>query len=186
MKQLSFFNLALSFIALMIFWLVMSGHFDLIHISQGAVSAVIVIAVNHRLKRHRFFNDEMDDLRQLRFLRTFYYVFWLLVQIIQSGFQVAFVILRPQMPVNTHILKFTVDLPSAHAKMILGNSITLTPGTLTIDIKGDEFTVHALTTDAFASLVNDAMPRQVLKLFFKEDRQVIGNIQLINSSDDLV
>ncbi|MEX0994707.1 MAG: Na+/H+ antiporter subunit E [Balneolaceae bacterium] len=185
MKQFSFINLALSFIALMIFWLVMSGHFDLIHISQGVVCAGIVIAVNYRLKQHKFFNDEMNDLGQLRFLRAFYYVFWLFIQIIQSGFQVAFVILRPNMPVNTHILKFSVDLPSTHAKMILGNSITLTPGTLTIDIIGDEFTVHALTPASFEGIVSDEMPRQVLKLFTKEDRNVIRNIQLINSSDGL-
>lgn len=184
MKPLSFFNLTLSFIALMVFWVVMSGHFDVVHISQGVVCAIIVIAVNHRLKQYNFFEDEVEDLKQLRLKRAFYYLFWLIYQILKSGFQVAFIILRPGLPMETHLMTFSVNLPSAHAKMILGNSITLTPGTLTIDIKENTFTVHALTPASFESIVSDEMPRQVLKLFSNEDRPVISDVRFLNASGD--
>ncbi|MEX2601223.1 MAG: Na+/H+ antiporter subunit E, partial [Balneolaceae bacterium] len=140
--------------------------------------------VNHRLKQHNFFDDEMDDLKKLRPGRAFYYLFWLIYQILKSGFQVAFVVLRPGLPTKTQLMTFSVDLPSAHAKMILGNSITLTPGTLTIDIRGDMFTVHALTSASFDGIVSDEMPRQVLKLFSNEDRPVVRDIRFLNASGE--
>lgn len=185
MKQLSFLNLFLSFSALMIFWLVMSGMFKPMQISQGVVSVIIVIAINHRLKRHKFFDDEMDDLSQLRFIYTPFYLLWLLSEIVKAGLHVANVIINPKKSIETYVITFKVDLPSAHAKMILGNSITLTPGTLTIDIRGDEYTVHALTPKSYEGITSDTMPRKVLKLFQKEERPVVSDIKIISKTDNL-
>jgi multicomponent Na+:H+ antiporter subunit E len=185
MKKLSLLNLFLSFVALMIFWLIMSGKFQAMQIAQGVVSVVIVIAVNHRLKQHKFFEDELDDLSQLRFHYTPFYVLWLVVEIIKAGLHVANIIINPGKSIETYVLKFRVDLPSAHAKMILGNSITLTPGTLTIDISGDHFTVHALTPKSFEGITSDEMPKKVLKLFSTEDRPVISDIRIISNSDQI-
>lgn len=165
----------------MLFWMVMSGFFDAIHLTYGVLSVAGVIAFNYRLKKHRFYADDMDNLDELRFFRAIYYFFWLVYQIIMAGFHVVGVIIKPSMPIKTAILKFRVDLPSSHAKMILGNSITLTPGTLTIDIEGDLFTVHALDEASYGSLENDEMPRQVLQLFQKEERQVIRDFEIILS-----
>jgi len=85
------------------------------------------------------------------------------------------------MPIETAIVKFRADLPSSHAKMILGNSITLTPGTLTIDIEDDLFIIHALDSNSYASLENDEMPRQVLQLFQKEVHPVVSDFEIIKS-----
>lgn len=184
MKQLSLLNISLSFVSLMIFWLIMSGMFQVPQISQGVVSVITVLAINHTLKRHKFFDNEMDDLSTLRFHVAAGYPFWLLKEIIKSGFYVASVILFKGRPIETYIVKFRCDLPSAHAMMILGNSITLTPGTLTIDIEGDKFTVHALTRDTFEGIVNDDMPRKVLQLFEKDDRPVIHDVRIINNTEE--
>jgi multicomponent Na+:H+ antiporter subunit E len=121
----------------------------------------------------------MDNLDHLRFFRAIYYFFWLVYQIIIAGFHVVGIILRPSMPIDPCIIKFTVDLPSSHAKMILGNSITLTPGTLTIDIEDDLFIVHSLDKASYESLENDEMPRQVLQLFENEERPVIKDFEII-------
>ena len=161
----------------------MSGFLDAIHLTFGVLSVAGVLWFNYKLKKHRFYSDDMDNLEELRFLRAIYYFFWLAYQIIMAGFHVVGVILRPSMPINTAILKFRVDLPSSHAKMILGNSITLTPGTLTVDIEDDLFTVHALDESSFASLQNDEMPRQVLQLFEKEERQVIKDFEIIKTAN---
>jgi len=177
MTKLSYFSLTMSAISLMIFWVVMSGFYDLIHLSMGAFSVALVIFTNYKLKTHRFFEDDMSDLKELRFHRAFTYVFWLLWQMLLSGFHVAKIIISPKMPVNFAMITFKVDLPSAHARMILGNSITLTPGTLTIDIVGNEFTVHGIDDKSFEGIINDQMPRQVLKLFLNEDRQVVSDIK---------
>ncbi len=184
MKQLSLFNLTLSFFALMLFWLVMSGMFEAPQLIQGVVSVGLVLAINYRLKQYKFFEDEMDDLKSLRFHYAIFYVFWLVWEIVKSGLYVASVILSKKMPIETYILKFRVDLPSAHARMILGNSITLTPGTLTIDIEDDLFTVHALTPKSFEGIIDGTMPDKVLRLFSTEDRNVIHDIQVLNQPEE--
>ena len=161
----------------------MSGYLDAIHLGMGVVTVVGVLYVNYQLKAHRFFDDDMNDLKELRFGRAVYYVGWMVVQIVLAGFHVVSVILRPKMPIHTTILTFKVDLPSAHARMILGNSISLTPGTLTIDIVKDTFTVHSLDSSSHESISSDSMPRQVLKLFEKEERQVVRDLQIITRSE---
>lgn len=182
MNKLSIFSLTLSFISLMIFWIIMSGFFDFIHLGLGVLSVAGVMYVNYKLKTHRFFEDDMDDVSELRFFRAFYYVGWMVIQIIIAGFHVAGIIIRPKMPIHTTMITFRANLPSAHARMILGNSITLTPGTLTIDITGDRFTVHAIDDKSYEGITNDKMPREVLKLFEKEERQVIEDLQIITQT----
>lgn len=178
MNKLSFFSLTMSFISLMVFWVVMSGFLEWFQLTLGVLSVVLVMLVNYKLKTHRFFDDDMNDLSELRFTRAAYYLFWMIWQIILAGFHVLFVIIRPKMPIETTMIRFKADLPSAHAKMILGNSISLTPGTLTIDIEGDLFTVHALDEKSYQGIVSDEMPRQVLKLFEAEERQVISDVEI--------
>lgn len=160
----------------------MSGFLDVIHLSFGVFTVISVMYINYELKMYHFFDDDMDDLRRLNFGRAFIYIFWMIYQIVLAGFHVVSVITKPKMPIQPSLLTFRVDLPSAHAKMILGNSITLTPGTLTIDITGDLFIVHALDSKSFEGIVSDEMPRQVLKLFSKEDRQVVRDIKITPSN----
>lgn len=178
MPKQSFFSLTMTFISLMLFWVIMSGYLDVIHLSMGVVTVAGVMIFNYKLKNYRFFDDDIEDLNQFRFGYAFFYVFWMAYQIIVAGFHVAWVIMRPHLHVETSIIKFKVDLPSSHAKMILGNSISLTPGTLTILIEDDEFTVHSLTLKSHEGIVNDEMPRQVLKLFTKEERQVVRDVRI--------
>lgn len=157
----------------------MSGYLDAIHLGMGVVTVAGVLYVNYQLKSHRFFDDDMNDIQELRFGRAFFYIGWMIVQIVLAGFHIVFVIIRPKMPIQTTILTFKADLPSAHARMILGNSISLTPGTLTIDIVGDTFTVHSLDRKSHESITSDQMPRQVLKLFDKEERQVVKDLKIM-------
>ena len=176
----------MSFTSLMIFWIIMSGFLDAIHLSMGVVTVVGVMFINYKLKSHRFFDDDMNDLRELRFTYAIWYVIWMIGQIVLAGFHVVSVIVRPKMPIHTILITFRVDLPSAHARMILGNSISLTPGTLTIDIEGDMFTVHALDDKSYDGIATDSMPRRVLKLFENTDREVVKDLKVINLSDNNV
>lgn len=169
----------------MIFWFIMSGFFDLIHTLMGVISVGIVLAVNYRIKNYKFYDDEKDVLTKLRFSRFFWYIPWLGYQIIVSAIQVARIILSPSLPIETKMIRFKVDLPGAYAKMILGNSITLTPGTLTVNIEGDEFLVHAIAPGAYQGIIDDSMPQQVLKLFKKEDHPVVSDITVISDQEQL-
>lgn len=153
---------------------------------MGLISVAIVMAVNYRLKSHSYFADETDVIKDLRFIYMPYYFGWLLVQIIISGIQVAKILLSPSLPIRTSIVKFRVDFPNPHCRMILGNSITLTPGTLTVDISGDEFTVHSISPVSFESIASDVMPQKVLKLFRDEAEQVVHDFRVIHSKEELI
>lgn len=169
----------------MTFWMVMSGFLDVIHISLGVASVISVLAINYKMKSYRLYEDDMNDLKELRFGRAIYYVGWMIIQIFLAGIHVLAILLKRNIPYNTSIVKFRVDLPSAHAKMILGNSISLTPGTVTVLIEGDDFVVHALDDDSFGGITSDDMPREVLKLFQKEERQVIYDVEIIRNAEAL-
>jgi len=161
----------------------MSGFLDAIHLAMGVVSVAGVMMLNHQLKKQQFFDDDLEDLKEFRIGRFIYYVLWLIYQILVAGFHVLLVITRPSMPIKPTMVSFRVDLPSSHAKVILGNSITLTPGTLTVDIEDDLFTVHALDSNSYAGIADDSMPRQVLSLFTSEERPVVKDFKIINPGD---
>ncbi|MFH5830772.1 Na+/H+ antiporter subunit E [Halalkalibaculum sp. DA384] len=183
--KLSAKSLLLSFISLMGFWYLMSGFFDLVHTIMGLISVGIVMGINYKLKTFSFYENETDVLKDLRILYAPYYFGWLLVQIVISGIEVAKILLSPSLPIQTTVVRFKVDYPNPHCKMILGNSITLTPGTLTVDIQDNEFIVHAITPSSFEGIESDKMPKQVLRLFTTEDRSVVSDFEIIESKEEL-
>lgn len=169
----------------MVFWYIMSGFFDITHTLMGILSVGIVMAVNYKFKAHSFFEDETDVIKDLRLFYAPYYFGWLMVQIVISGVHVAKILLSPSLPIKTSMVKFKVDFPNPHCKMILGNSITLTPGTLTVDIRGDEFIVHAISPVSFEGIASDSMPQQVLKLFTNEMHPVVSDFEVLHSREEL-
>lgn len=183
--KLSLQSLVVSFISLMGFWYLMSGFFDLTHTIMGLVSVAIVMGINYQFKAFSFYENETDVLNDIRFFYVPYYLGWLMVQIIISGIEVAKILLTPSLPIQTSIVRFKVDFPNPHCKMILGNSITLTPGTLTVDINDDEFIVHAISPASFEGLASDKMPQQVLRLFTNEMHPVISDFEVHKSKEEL-
>ena len=183
--KLSVQSLIISFLSLMGFWYLMSGFFDITHTIMGVLSVSIVMGINYKLKTFSFYDGETDIIKDLRFFYMPYYFGWLLIQIIISGIEVAKILLSPSLPIQTSVVRFKVDFPNPHCKMILGNSITLTPGTLTVDINDDEFIVHAITPSSFEGIASDKMPQKVLKLFTKEERSVILDFEVIENTEEL-
>lgn len=182
MKSHSPYHTFLLFAGLMLFWLSMSGYFDALHIGFGVFSTVVVMAFFHTLRRHAFFEDEKTTLPSVHPLRFILYVFWLIFEIFKSGFYVAKVILKPSIPIEPSMLTFKADLPGPYAKMLFGNSITLTPGTLTVEIQGDEFTVHALSRETYSGIIDDSMGQQVLKLYSDDKRPVVSDVKITHTN----
>lgn len=185
MKALSAQSAIVSFIVLMGFWYLMSGYFDLTHTIMGIFSVGIVMAINYKLKKYNYFEAETDVLKDLRLFYVPYYFGWLLVQIVISGVHVAKILLSPSLPIETSMVRFKVNYPNPHCKMILGNSITLTPGTLTVDIRGDEFIVHAISPVSFEGIASDSMPQQVLKLFTNDMHPVVSDFEVLHSKEEI-
>lgn len=167
------------------FWYLMSGFFDLVHTIMGVLSVGVVMAINFRLKSTSFYEGDIDAVNDLRYFFVPYYFVWLLGQIIISGIQVAKILLSPSLPIETTVVRFKVDFPNPQCKMILGNSITLTPGTLTVDINDDEFTVHSISSASYEGIASDKIPQQVLRLFKKELHPVVSDFRVISNSEEL-
>ncbi len=194
MKRTFVRNIIIQYVLLFAFWLLLSGHYDFIHIFYGVISVSAVVWLNYRLKKYAFFEEEMSradaNLKgnkpvTIRFFRLFFYIPWLIWQIVIASLQVAVVVLNPKMPIEPAIIKFKSRLPSLSARVILANSITLTPGTITLQLLDDEFIVHALMDMSATGITEDSLPAQVAKLYEKKPSQVAYKFEIIKSQGDM-
>ncbi len=183
-KKASFVRKLVLLILLSLFWVFLSGMYDLFHLSLGIISLILVMLLNSRILGLQFYSYERSN-SSLRFYRLLLFIPWLIWQIIVSSVQVAVIILSPKMPINPSVVRFKVKLPSMTAKVVLGNSITLTPGTLTLDIDGDEFLVHALSDSSFGIIENGKLSDSVGALFSSEGKDTLESFQIIRTVDDL-
>lgn len=178
-------NNAVLLVLMMGFWLLLSGLYDIFHIAMGVVSVAIVFWLDRKLMRERFYPGA-EKRPQLR-LGYFHFTYfpWMVWQIILAALHVARVILSPPKPMNMSLVRFRTKLPTNTSRVILGNSITLTPGTLTIDLEGDEFLVHALTDKSSEGIINSDMPDHVGKLYDPVAQNVVIECDVIRSADGL-
>lgn len=148
-------------------WLLISGKFEVAYLFWGVVSIALVLGLTSRLRNIPMADDEPTASSHIIVSRLIRYLFWLLWEMIKSGVNVAYLILHPRLPIEPVIVTFTSRQPNAIAKVILGNSITLTPGTLTLDISGDRFVVHALTRDTAEDPLSGEMGTRVSRLYVR-------------------
>ena len=83
---------------------------------------------------------------------------------IKSSLEVARVVLTPSLPISPTLVELRTDEPSDAGKVILGNSITLSPGTVTIDVDDDKLLVHCLTREGAQELQDNEAARRTAAL----------------------
>lgn len=153
-KNLSAFGLfMIYFAALMAMWLLLSGHYDFKYVMYGVIACAFGAGIGARIFRLPIRGDGRQmqiAARPLDFFKLIGYCGWLIYQIVLANIQVAMVILDPGMPIEPQIVRFRLRFENPMADFVLANSITLTPGTITLDVEGDIYTVHALTGPAAA------------------------------------
>lgn len=191
MKKINLKRTALDFCLLMVFWLILSGHYDFFHVFSGVISVAIVVWFNAKLRNYYFF-DERDHMDTCFYEATcfkafglIYYILFLIWEIICSSLRVAYLIVHPKMPIKTGLIKFKTKLPSMAAKVLLGNSITLTPGTVTLQIDQDEFLVHSLTSEADAAFIDHSLAVEVARLYGMAAESVVFDEEIISSADNV-
>ena len=165
------------------FWLVMSGQMQVFHIITGILAVSFVVWLDRRLGP--LTKDEDAISLHAHFLKLPFYLPWLAWQMILSSLHVGKVILVPRHKIHPMMLKFNSKMPSNAARVILGNSITLTPGTLTLDIQEDTFLVHALDVQSSESLLAGDMQKRVGRLFSAEPKEGADAIEQISDIEDL-
>lgn len=147
------------------FWVVLSGKLDALHLGMGVLSAGFVAWATRPLLAlpPALGGPGPAPVFSVRFLL---YVAWLAGQIVVASLQVAYAVLHPRLPIEPRVVRMVAPLPHNLARLTLANSITLTPGTVTLDVEGDAYLVHALTAASARSVVAEGeMPRRVRALF---------------------
>lgn len=140
-------------------WLLWSGFFSPLLLGLGAFSCVLVVYVSIRM---RLFDSEAFALHLS--LRLFRFWLWLAKEVIISSLEVARLVLSPRLRISPKVVKFETRCDHPVDRAILGNSITLTPGTLTLRVDGNRLTVHALTQAGADDILSGRMDRHVAGL----------------------
>jgi multicomponent Na+:H+ antiporter subunit E len=145
-----------TFFIMMGFWILLSGKFDLFHLTLGVISSALVSFMSADL-----FMYGQDKNRLSQGIRFLLYLPWLLYQIVLSTLHVTFLALHPKMKdqIDPTIVTFKTKLKTDIGKVALANSITLTPGTITIRIEDQIFYVHAISRKAAAGLPGEMEER---------------------------
>ena len=133
-------------------WLLMSGIFKPLIIGFGVASVILVMIITRRM-------DAVDDerlelrLKPLEFVR---YFIWLLVEIAKANWAVTKLVLSREMPMRQHLFRAPYTQKTDLGQVIFANSITLTPGTISVEVEDSEFLVHAVdfSDDDMAALAD--------------------------------
>jgi len=143
-------------VILSLLWLGNSGHYTPLILSFGAASvfAVVFIALRKNIV------DIEGAPYEIGFSILSYWP-WLFVEIVKANIDVTKRILSPKLNISPTLFTLKSSQHSDLGKVLYANSITLTPGTVTIAIEGDTFLVHALSEDAAKDLEEGGMDRKV-------------------------
>jgi len=143
-------------IALSVFWILMSGFFTPFLLAAGLGSALFVTWLAHRMD----VIDREGHPFHLTWSALTYWP-WLIGEIVKSAIEVARIILDPRLPASPTVVRFKPRQKTVVGLVTHANSITLTPGTLSIEVGTDQFTVHALTREGAAATAVSEMDRRV-------------------------
>ena len=134
----------LIFSLLMIFWLYISGSADWQHWLTGIILVTFLTLCWNKLFAGEHLKTKIT-WRQVK-ISVRYFVF-LIVEIVKANFAVAKIVLNPKLPISPGLIVLKVSLQRDLPRAAYANSITITPGTITVDLDGDRLLVHGMTKD---------------------------------------
>jgi multicomponent Na+:H+ antiporter subunit E len=160
------FYTALFFVLLSFVWVVFSGFFDAFHLGLGVISCAIVTWISSDL----LFEDRSITFRRrvVQLGRMSRYIVWLLWQIVLANVFLLRLAFGPREKLQPQIVRYECGLKTDFEKFLLANSITLTPGTVTIKILGGTYYIHAINDEAAAGLDGE-MERRIAHIFAPDD-----------------
>ena len=146
-------------VLLIVVWVLWSGYLKPLLLGLGAFSCILTVWI---VRRMGYFDDEMFafhyDWRLLGFWA------WLGGEVVKSSIDVTRIVLRPKVQVEPIVVDVDGSGLGPVDLALLGNSITLTPGTLTLDVYEGRLRVHALTREGATALLSGEMLRRVAGL----------------------
>lgn len=152
----------LTFFVALATWIVLSGRFDLFHLTLGIISCAIVASFSGDL----MLSESRQKGLPIQWLRFMQYLPWLLYQVFLANIHVMYLVFHPKMMdlIDPRIIRFKSRLNREMSHLIFANSITLTPGTITVfvSIYGD-YAVHAIDEQSGQSLPGE-MEKRVARI----------------------
>jgi len=146
-------------------WMLLSGKFDPFHLGMGVISSALVAYLSSDL----LFPTPTRKGQPAVFLRWLCYLPWLTIQVFKANFHVTYLVFHPRMMdlIDPRIIKFKSTLDSELGLVTFANSITLTPGTVTVNVSVDgDFKVHAIDKASGDPLPGE-MERKIANVFRK-------------------
>lgn len=140
-------------------WLLLSGHYAVLTLSLGALSIIFILWLSSRLE---LIHAESVPLALLPRMPSF--LAWLFVQVVRSNIDVCWRILRGPAATSPSLVRIRVRDHTPLGRTILANAITLTPGTVTIGLEGENAVVHAFTEDGAQDIRDGTMAKRVAQL----------------------
>jgi len=154
-------------------WVALSGKLDPVHLGFGAASVMLTAWMTRDLRVADALTMRRRLVGRVRLGAALRYPGWLLKEIALANVQIAKLILDPRLPIDPVVVRFDSRLASSLAQVLLANSITLTPGTFTIDVRDGVFTVHALTAEGASATALGAMRGRVAEVFGEDDASTV-------------
>lgn len=151
-------------LGLFIVWLIFSGQYDLSHVVLGFFLSCGVAWLNTGYPHSPF--------HQFPLGRLVLYFPWLFLRIVASSLHVTKLILNPSLRIEPKLITYESRLNHQAAVVMLGNSLTLTPGTITVEIEGTQLIVHAIDEASGEDLTSGRMERKIAWVFEKVKRHL--------------
>ncbi len=138
-------------------WVALSGKFNFLHLTIGLVLSLGIAWLNTR--------PLTEGKLRVSWLALLAYVPWLFSRILASSIHMVRLILDPKLPIDPQLLEHHTALPHQAAIVLLGNSITLTPGTITVEVSPNQLTVHSIDPASSNDLLSGTLEKKVAKVF---------------------
>ncbi len=156
------FSLSL-FLMLMAFWIILTSTFNLISLTVGAMVCAVVVWFTQHMQEPS--NLSLKSwiryaIAYLDFLASF------LLEVVKANIDVAKIVLDKKLPIQPQFIQLDVTLKQPKHLVLLANAITLTPGTLSVDVFEQHFVIHALTDQAAQAMLdpNNTLIRKIQRL----------------------
>lgn len=144
---------------LFFFWLVLSGHYTPMLVTAGAVCSVLCALAARRM---RIADAEGHPIEMIRGALTYFP--WLFAEIAKSAWAVTKIVLDPALPISPTMTVVRAGQKTTAGVTAYANSITLTPGTITVGVDGSDLVIHALVRDGALDLEAGGMDRRVSRM----------------------
>ena len=153
--------LALKATALFVLWVMLSASFEWVHLVLGLILSFVVAWLN---SGHSPFVPKFRLWGSILL-----YVPWLFTKIVQSSLHLTKLILHPALPIEPRLIQVQTNLGHHAAVVLLGNSITLTPGTITAEVERNKLIVHAMDEVSAEDVTSGRLELKIAHVFKDEE-----------------